>query len=149
MIKHNHCGLEFENRLQARFVAFTCQTTIEHDYQNDSIYVKMPFVASQLYQHPEDLIKNKACAAQIYCPECDEWYSINEFEFFAKCLLCNKKNIKIAKVYCRQLPTQTLIACWSCIKKHCVDICGNKRGLCETYRKVLYKLENLQRRGRE
>lgn len=149
MIKHNRCELEFEDRLEARFVAFICQTNIAHDYQRDTIHVNLPFVAEQLYKKPEDLIKNEACRAQIYCPQCKKWHDINEFEFYTKCPICSKKDAKIARVFCRQLPSQTLIACWDCIKKHCINVCESKRGLCETYREVLYRLERGQRRRRE
>lgn len=143
MIKHHKCNKEFKMALNARFIAFRCLTTVRYNYTRDDIEVKTPFVAEQIYQETDDLLSNKLCQAEVHCPKCEEWYSIDEFEFYAKCGMCGESGLKMIKVFCRK-SDKIFVGCCNCIKARCVESCP-KRGLCESYREVLYRLQTIQR----
>jgi len=148
MIKHNYCGTEFKAALEVEFVAFVCKSEIIFDFQRNTLHVKSPFYAEQLYNNPQDLTDNELCQTRIFCPKCSEWYPISRFEFYNKCQKCGKTHIKTGKVFCRRTTDGFLIGCYKCIKAYCTITCGAQRGLCETYRDVLYKIEHDQQRGR-
>lgn len=140
MIKHSECGKEF-SAVKVRFVAFINETLL--GYSRGRLNIKFPLEAIQIYRNPSDLIDVPTLRTEIYCTECSKWTNVKEFEFYEACYLCGKK-VRVYNYYCRKEKRKEM--CLQCHKNRCIKLCEGKRGLCEIYREVLYRLKK-QREG--
>ena len=148
MIKHLTCNKEYQDKLKVRFYPIYCESLVFYDPRNNGLYVELPFSGTQIYVSPKDMINKPECQAEVFCPICNAFYPITEFKFYMACMICNKKSKNLVKVYCRKNKPNTLYGCVGCIQERCTSKCGRQRGLCESYRKVIYTQQPPQRPGR-